>query len=137
MIRDYDIVVDATDNFPSRYLINDVCVALRKPMVFGSIYKFEGQVSVFNYQGGPTLRCLQQNPPEPHESVRPDDVGVIGVLPGIIGTMQANEVLKMITGYGPVLSGKFLVFNIATYEIYMASFKLNPDNLKVAGKVQS
>jgi adenylyltransferase/sulfurtransferase len=129
VINAYDIVVDATDNFSSRYLINDVCVALGKPMVYGSIYKFEGQVSVFNFSGGPTLRCLLKHPPEPHEAVPPDEVGVIGVLPGVIGTMQANEVLKMIIGFGPVLSGKLWVFNIATYETYIGSFELNPDNL--------
>jgi len=136
VISDFDIVVDATDNFHSRYLINDVCVMLNKPMVYGSIYKFEGQVSVFNFNGGPTLRCLLQNPPKPHEAIQPDDVGVIGVLPGIIGTMQANEVLKMITGFGNVLSGILWVFNIVTYESYMASFDLNPDNLNITDIVE-
>ncbi len=131
VVGEYDIVVDATDNLQSSYLINDACVIQKKPLIYGSIYKFEGQFSVFNYKGGPTLRCLLSEPPGPEEAVQPEDVGVIGVLPGIIGTMQASEVLKMITGYGPVLSGSLLVINIATCESYMTKVDLNPENLNI------
>jgi molybdopterin/thiamine biosynthesis adenylyltransferase/rhodanese-related sulfurtransferase len=123
LISDYDIVVDGSDNFPTRYLLNDACVYLNKPFVFGSIYKFQGQVSVFNFMGGPTYRCLYSNPPGEDESPNCSETGVIGTLPGIIGTLQANEVIKIITGAGETLSGKLLVFNslnmhFDTYRFY-------------------
>lgn len=111
IIKEYDIVVDGSDNFPTRYLINDACVLLKKPFVFGSIFKFEGQLSVFNYNNGPTYRCLYAEPPMAGEMPNCSEVGVLGVLPGIIGSLQANEVLKLITGLGIVLSGKLLLFD--------------------------
>ena len=132
ILNDYDVVVDATDNFESRYLINDACVIKNKPLVYGAIYKFEGQVSVFNHQEGPTLRCLMADPPKREEAVQPEDVGVIGVLPGIIGTIQANEVLKLITGYGPTLSGLLLVFNILGYKAFMGKIKPVPENRNIS-----
>ena len=107
----YDIIVDGTDNFPTRYLVNDAAVFTSKPVVFGSIYKFEGQVSVFNYNNGPTYRCLYPNAPKPNEVPNCSEIGVLGVLPGIIGTLQANEVLKLICRIGDVLSGKLLTYN--------------------------
>lgn len=107
----YDIIVDGSDNFPTRYLVNDAAVLTNKPVVFGSIFKFEGQVSVFNYQNGPTYRCLYPNPPKPNEVPNCSEIGVLGVLPGIIGSLQANEVLKMICSIGEVLSGKLLTYN--------------------------
>lgn len=116
IIKDHDIIVDATDNYPSRYLINDACVILNKPMVHGAVFKFEGQVSVFNYDGGPTYRCY--NPSAPHVSDKnpsPSDTGLFGVLPGITGTIMANEVIKIITGTGNILSGKILIFSILDY----------------------
>jgi molybdopterin/thiamine biosynthesis adenylyltransferase/rhodanese-related sulfurtransferase len=115
---DYDLVVDGSDNFPTRYLVNDACVLLNKPLVFGSIYKFEGQVSVFNYEGGPTYRCLYPTPPGAGEVPNCAEVGVLGVLPGIIGSLQAVEALKIITGLGEVLSGKILL-----YDALRASFQ--------------
>ena len=129
IMKDFDIVVDATDNLGSRYIINDACVILNKPMVHGAIYKFEGQVSVFNYEGGPTYRCFNpavneeefMNPP-------PAEVGVTGVLPGITGTFMANEVIKIITGSGKVLSGKVLLFNIAENTFRLIHVKNIPGN---------
>lgn len=114
LISNYDIVVDGTDNFETRYLINDACVITNRPLVFGSIYKFEGQVSVFNYQNGPSYRCLFPNPPQKNTVPNCSEIGVLGVLPGIIGSFQANEVLKMILGIGKVLSGQVLCYNALT-----------------------
>jgi adenylyltransferase/sulfurtransferase len=110
----YDIIVDGTDNFETRYLVNDACVILNKPLVFGGIYKFEGQISVFNYQNGPSYRCLFPNAPKKGAVPSCSEIGVLGVLPGIIGSMQANEVLKMILGIGNVLSGTLLCYNALT-----------------------
>lgn len=111
IFKHYDIVVDGTDNFSTRYLVNDACVITNKPLVYGAIYKFEGQVSVFNYQGSPTYRCLFPEPPKAGSVPNCSDVGVIGVLPGLIGTQQANEVLKIILEIGTPLSGKLLIFD--------------------------
>lgn len=131
IIRGYDIVVDGSDNFAARYLINDACVILDKPLVSGAIYKFEGQVSVLNYQGGPTYRCIFPEPPQDGESPNCADIGVIATLPGIIGSIQANEVIKMITGIGEVLSGKLLVMDTLTMSTHTFSFKLNEENKKI------
>ncbi len=111
LFKQYDIIVDGTDNFSTRYLVNDACVLVKKPLVYGAIHKFEGQVSVFNYQNGPTYRCLFPNPPELGSMPSCSEVGVIGVLPGVIGTQQANEVLKMVLGIGKVMSGELLIYN--------------------------
>jgi len=105
----YDLVVDCSDNFATRYLISDACVVLGKPLVFGAIFKFEGQVAVFNYQSGPTYRCLYPAPPAPGEAPSCAEIGVLGVLPGLIGTLQAAEALKIILGLGDVLSGRLLL----------------------------
>jgi molybdopterin/thiamine biosynthesis adenylyltransferase len=129
IIKDYDIIVDATDNYETRYIINDSCVILNRPMVHGAIYKFEGQVSVFNYKGGPTYRCY--NPADnkaDYKNPKPADVGLMGVLPGITGTFMANEVIKMITGTGAVLSGKMLIFNIMENCFRIVTFKNIPEN---------
>ncbi|TGV01486.1 HesA/MoeB/ThiF family protein [Flavivirga rizhaonensis] len=111
LFNQYDIIVDGSDNFATRYLVNDASVITNKPLVFGSIYKFEGQVSVFNYSNGPSYRCLFPTPPEKGAVPNCSEIGVLGVLPGIIGTMQANEVLKIILGLGKPLSGKLLCYN--------------------------
>lgn len=131
LIKEYDIIIDGSDNFPTRYLVNDACVMLNKPMVSGAIYKFEGQVSVFNYKGGPTYRCIFPDPPGEGESPNCADIGVIATLPGIIGSIQANEVIKIITGIGEPLSGKLLVMDTLTMATNTFQFKLNPDNLKI------
>ncbi|WP_281633282.1 HesA/MoeB/ThiF family protein [Flavobacterium luteolum] len=114
LFEKYDIIVDATDNISIKYLINDACVVTNKPMVYGSIFRFQGQVSVFNYQNGPTYRCLY--PDENSNAANCEDAGVIGVSVGIIGMFQANEVIKIILGVGEVLSGKILVYTILNNE---------------------
>jgi sulfur-carrier protein adenylyltransferase/sulfurtransferase len=129
IMKDFDIIVDATDNTESRYIINDACVILNKPMVHGAIYKYEGQVSVFNYAGGPTYRCYN---PEVNKkeflNPSPSEVGVIGVLTGITGTFMANEVIKIITGAGKVLAGNVLLFNIAENSFHLIHVKNIPEN---------
>jgi len=129
IIREYDFVIDGSDNFPTRYLVNDSCVLLNKPLVFGSIYKFEGQVSVFNYKNGPTYRCLFPQPPQ--DSPNCSEIGVLGVLPGIIGTMMASEALKIICQIGKPLSGKLFVFSSLISETQIISFEKNSENSKI------
>ncbi|OMQ11684.1 HesA/MoeB/ThiF family protein [[Flexibacter] sp. ATCC 35103] len=114
LFENYDIIVDATDNIAIKYLINDACLITNKPMVYGSVFRFQGQVSVFHYQNGPTYRCLY--PDENTQSANCEDAGVIGITVGIIGMLQANEVIKMILEIGEVLSGKILVYNILNNE---------------------
>ena len=112
LIRPYDIVVDGTDNFPTRYLTNDACVILKKPNVYGSIFRFEGQASVFApHLGGPCYRCLYPEPPPPGMVPSCAEGGVLGVLPGIIGCIQATEILKLAIGKGNLLVGRLLLFN--------------------------
>ena len=111
LFTNYDIIVDGSDNFSTRYLVNDVSVITNKPLVYGSIFKFEGQVSVFNYQGSATYRCLYPTPPKPDESPNCSEIGVLGVLPGIIGSLQANETIKIICGIGEVLANKLLMYD--------------------------
>jgi molybdopterin/thiamine biosynthesis adenylyltransferase len=129
ILKNFDVIVDATDNFDTRYIINDSCVILNKPMVHGSIYKYEGMVSVFNYKGGATYRCY--NPPHVNKKFNnplPSEVGLFGVLPGITGTYMANEVIKIIADSGVVLSGKVLLINI--FNNIFKTFHVNniPDN---------
>jgi molybdopterin/thiamine biosynthesis adenylyltransferase/rhodanese-related sulfurtransferase len=112
ILRPYDIVVDGTDNFPTRYLTNDACVLLKKPNVYGSIFRFEGQASVFApHLGGPCYRCLYPEPPPPGMVPSCAEGGVLGVLPGIVGTIQATEILKLALGKGGSLIGRLLLFN--------------------------
>ena len=125
LVQDYDIVVDCTDNFRTRYLINDACVKLGKPFVFAAIYKFEGQLSVFNYKGGPTYRCLFPTPPKAGEVPNCEEVGVLGVLPGVLGMYQANEVLKIILSIGSILSGQLLSINLLTNDQRLLRFNKN------------
>jgi adenylyltransferase/sulfurtransferase len=130
IIEKYDIVIDGTDNFPTRYLVNDACVILNKPLIYGSINKFEGQVSVFNYSGsknkkGPTYRCLFPEPPSAADVPNCSEAGVLGVLPGIVGSFQANEVIKIITGIGDVLFGKLLMINALSMQFYTIAFERN------------
>ncbi len=128
MFGEYEVIIDGSDNFETRYLVNDACVMLNKPLVFGSIFKFEGQVSVFNYQGGPTYRCLYPEPPAEGEVPNCSEIGVIGVLPGMIGTIQANEAIKILTGVGEVLSGKLFMLDALSMKVTTLMFKLVPEN---------
>jgi adenylyltransferase/sulfurtransferase len=129
ILKDYDVIVDATDNLSARYIINDSCVILGKPMVHGAIYKYEGQVSVFNYAGGPTYRCFNpQSDDRDFRNPQPSEAGLLGVLPGITGTLMANEVIKIITGSGNVLSGKMLILNIYDYAFSFLEIANVPEN---------
>ena len=125
LFNQYDIVVDGTDNFSTRYLVNDACLITNKPLVYGAIYKFEGQVSVFNYKNGPSYRCLFPEPPKAGSVPSCSEVGVIGVLPGIIGSMQANEVIKIILGLGEVLSEKLTTYNTLKNQSYTLNITRN------------
>lgn len=123
LLAQYDLIVDGSDNFTTRYLVNDTCVTLNKVLVFGSIFQFEGQVSVFNYKGGPNYRSLYPEPPPAEEVPNCGESGVIGTLPGIIGNIMANEVIKLICGFGEVLSGKLLTFNALNNETLIFNFQ--------------
>jgi len=131
IIVEYDIVVDTSDNFPTRYLVNDACVILKKPFVYGALHGYEGQVSVFNYEDGPTYRCLFPSMPKENEVPNCNEHGVLGIIPGIIGNLQALEAIKVITGIGDVLSGKLLIFDGLQQSYQKIKFKLQPDNLKI------
>jgi adenylyltransferase/sulfurtransferase len=111
ILKDYDIVVDGTDNFPTRYLVNDACVLLGKPNVYGSIFRFEGQATVFAYEGGPCYRCLYPEPPPPGLVPSCAEGGVLGILPGTIGLIQATETVKLILGIGEPLVGRLLLYD--------------------------
>ena len=128
LIKPYDIVVDGTDNFPTRYLVNDACVLLNKPNVYGSIFRFEGQATVFNYQDGPNYRDLYPEPPPPGMVPSCAEGGVLGVLPGIIGVIQATETIKIIIGQGTTLSGRLLLFN--ALEMKFRELKLRPNPVR-------
>ncbi len=126
IIDRFDLVIDGTDNFSTRYLIDDACFILKKPWVFGSVYKYEGQVSTFNYRNGPTLGSLY---PELKDDDVPDpsQQGLFGVLPGIIGSFQATEVLKILIGSGETLSGKLIIYNMLDHSTHLVHFDKNPD----------
>ena len=128
LIRPYDIVVDGTDNFPTRYLINDACVLLKKPNVYGSIFQFEGQASVFApHLGGPCYRCLYPEPPPPGTVPGCAERGVLGVLPGIIGCIQATEVLKLAIGKGATLVGRLLLLNALDMKFRELKLRRDPE----------
>lgn len=126
IIQDYDIVVDGCDNFPTRYLVNDACVMTQKPNVHGSIFQFEGQASVFYPGKGPCYRCLYPEPPPADMAPSCQEAGVLGVLPGLIGVLQALETIKLILGKGNPLIGRLLCFNTLTMEITSLSVKADP-----------
>ena len=111
LFKQYDVVADGTDNFPTRYLVNDACVLTDTPNVYGSIFRFEGQISVFNYKNGPCYRCLYNEPPPPGLVPSCAEGGVLGVLPGVVGTLQATEVIKVLLGLGKVASERLLMFD--------------------------
>jgi len=134
LVARYDIIIDGTDNFPTRYCVNDACVILKKPNVYGSIFRFEGMVTVFapnlqssqNGEGGPCYRCLYPEPPEPGSVPSCAEGGVLGVLPGIIGTLQANEVIKLILGIGRPAIGRLLTFSALDMEFRTFRIRRDP-----------
>lgn len=135
LFNQYDIIVDGTDNFSTRYLVNDACVKANKPLVYGAIYKFEGQVSVFNYNNGASYRCLFPEAPEAGSVPNCSEIGVIGVLPGLIGTQQANEVIKIILGIGEPLSGKLLMYDALLANQFVVDIVRNEEQIKIAQQI--
>lgn len=131
LLAGYDVIVDGTDNFPTRYLVDDACVLLGKPNVYGSIFRFEGQASVFNHQGGPTYRDLYPEPPPPGLVPSCAEGGVLGVLPGIIGTIQATEAIKILLGEGTTLSGRLLLFDALAMAFRELQLSRDPDRAPV------
>jgi sulfur-carrier protein adenylyltransferase/sulfurtransferase len=126
IIRPYDVVIDGTDNFPTRYLTNDACVLLNKPNVYGSIFRFEGQATVFNYEGGPNYRDLYPEPPPPGMVPSCAEGGVLGILPGIIGVIQATEAVKIVLGRGETLSGRLLLYDALNMKFRELKLRPNP-----------
>jgi adenylyltransferase/sulfurtransferase len=127
LFQPYDVIVDGTDNFPTRYLVNDACVLLGKPNAYGSIFRFEGQASVFGAKNGPCYRCLYPEPPPPGLVPSCAEGGVLGVLPGIIGTIQAMETIKLILGIGEPLVGRFLIFDALRMKFRELKLQKDPD----------
>jgi adenylyltransferase/sulfurtransferase len=128
LMRDYDVVVDGTDNFPTRYLTNDACVLLGKPNVYGSIFRFEGQATVFHpKEGGPCYRCLYPEPPPPGLVPSCAEGGVLGVLPGVIGTIQATEVIKLLAGIGEPLIGRLMLYDALNMRFRELKLRRNPE----------
>lgn len=127
LLRDYDVVVDGTDNFPTRYLSNDACVLLGKPNVYGSIFRFDGQASVFDARQGPCYRCLFPEPPPPGSVPSCEEGGVLGVLPSLIATVQATETIKILTGLGRSLVGRLLIYDALAMEWTEFRLKKDPD----------
>lgn len=127
LLHPYDLVIDCTDNFPTRYLLNDACVLLDKPLVYGAIHQFEGQLSVFHHQGGPCYRCLFPQPPRPGTVPSCAEAGVFGVLPGVIGSLMATEAIKVLLGLGEVLSGTLLLYDGLQARFHRVGFPRRPD----------
>jgi adenylyltransferase/sulfurtransferase len=127
ILRDYDVVVDGTDNFPTRYLVNDACVLLKKPNIYGSIFRFEGQATVFAYEDGPCYRCLYSEPPPPGLVPSCAEGGVLGILPGIIGLIQATETVKVILGIGETLKGRLLLYDALGMRFRELKLRRDPD----------
>jgi molybdopterin/thiamine biosynthesis adenylyltransferase/rhodanese-related sulfurtransferase len=126
LVRDSDVVIDGSDNFATRYLVNDACVIADRPFVYGAIQGFDGQLSVFNWRDGPTYRCLFPSPPPLQFAPNCAEVGVLGILPGILGTWQAGEAIKVLTGVGEPLSGKLLLWNALTMQTRTVSLAADP-----------
>lgn len=131
LLRDHDVVLDGSDNFSTRYLVNDACVLSGKPLVYGAIHAFEGQVSVFNWKGGPTYRCLFPEPPEAGTVPNCAEGGVLGVLPGLIGTMQACETIKLLTGVGEPLAGRLWLWNALTMAAQTLKLSVDPKSREI------
>lgn len=127
LISAYDVIVDGTDNFSTRYLVNDACVLTGKPNVYGSVFRFEGQAAVFATKGGPCYRCLHPEPPPPGLIPSCAEAGVLGVLPGLIGVIQATEAIKLITGIGEPLIGRFLLYDALRMRVREITLRRDPD----------
>lgn len=129
-LQDYDLVIDGSDNFPTRYLVNDACVILEKPLVFGALYQNEGQVAVFNAKSSKSVnyRDIYPNPPSAGEVPNCNEIGILGVFPGIIGCMMAAEAIKLISGFGEILDGKMLFYNFLNHSDYKVVLTQNPDS---------
>jgi len=132
LFEKYDVIVDGSDNFSTRYLTNDAAIITNTPLVYGAIFKFEGQVSVFNYKGSASYRCLYPTAPKPEESPNCSDIGVVGVLPGIIGSLQANETIKIICEIGDVLANKLLMYDLLTMRQMILKFE-KTDKTEIKG----
>ncbi|BDD07296.1 HesA/MoeB/ThiF family protein [Aureibacter tunicatorum] len=131
LVEKYDLIIDGSDNFETRYLLNDACVIKNKPFIYGSIYKFEGQVSVFNYKDGPTYRCLFPEPPNEGEMPNCSEIGVIGILPGVIGSLQANEAIKVLAEIGEPLNGKLLSIDLLNNQFFSFDFEKVPEQCDI------
>ncbi len=127
ILKDYDLVIDGTDNFPTRYLVNDACVLLKKPNVYGSIFRFEGQATIFAYEGGPCYRCLYPEPPPPGLVPSCAEGGVLGILPGTIGLIQATEAVKLILGIGEPLVGRLMLYDALGMRFRELKLRRNPE----------
>src|SRR6516162_4395611 len=127
ILEPYDLIIDGTDNFPTRYLVNDACVLLNKPNVYGSIFRFEGQATVFAYEGGPCYRCLYPEPPPPGLVPSCAEGGVLGILPGVIGLIQATEAVKLILGAGEPLVGRLLLYDALAMKFRELKLRRNPE----------
>lgn len=127
ILREYDVVIDGTDNFATRYLVNDACVLLGKPNVYGSIFRFEGQASLFATEGGPCYRCLYPEPPPPGTVPSCAEGGVLGVLPGLVGTIQATEAIKLLVGIGDTLAGRLLLIDTLAMQFRSVNIRPDPD----------
>lgn len=136
ILKDYDIIADGTDNFPTRFLINDACVLLNKPNVYASIFRFEGQATIFAAEGGPCYRCLYPEPPPPGLVPSCAEGGVLGILPGVVGLLQATEVVKLILGAGEPLVGRLLLYDALAMKFRELKLRKNPECLCATGQVK-
>jgi molybdopterin/thiamine biosynthesis adenylyltransferase len=127
IIAGYDVIIDGADNFPTRYLLNDAALKLRKPVIHASIYRFEGQMTTFLPDSGPCYRCLYPDPPPPGMAPSCQEAGVLGVLPGLVGTVQATEAIKLILGIGESLSGRLLVFDALATKFRTLKLRKDPE----------
>lgn len=127
LIKDYDIVIDCSDNYATRFLVNDACVMAKKTLVTGAVFKFEGQLTVFVPEEGPCYRCLFEEPPPPGTHPSPQGLGLLGVVPGVIGTLQAAEVIKLIVGTGQILKGELLIYDALKTSFRKVKIPQNPD----------
>ena len=134
LLRDYDIVADCSDNYATRFLVNDACVTAGKPLVTGAVFEFEGQLTVVVPGEGPCYQCLFEEPPLPDTLPDPSDSGILGVLPGVIGTLQASEILKLITGAGQLLKGELLIYDALTPSFRKVKIPKNPECRACGGR---